>query len=417
MFSIENRLLYISGLYDIVANYCCLLNDGDNDLLYIGTNIYSSKILGSILYEDDEKLYLRYIHSIVSDEILHSFLCKKISLRSVITNSSTVFIVDKNYNNEIVNSALIPVQDLPEDFLPLENSFCPNLVKHNTLDYTFSLKGELADMHKAEPLIMSDTNSKVFKLLSSATTFLNELDIQPKIYSEVALAGSFELNFEIELIETVNLFTKPSTDLKKFFYDFFNYIFDKLPNEPGNAIKEEEGITENLEFLFNELKEIYYNRNIVLKDEVTLQKVIDLITYSVDSIKDIEYRGFNRIEVGSKLKNGEMLPVALIKTDYYESVVDKIFKPEQNEKSDIIEIDDEPQIYKIQVYSLNKETGNGGAYYIVDEGINKIGLHLKGLNDYHGTIFTKSLDENVSIEVKGIGKWINKLLKEVTITL
>lgn len=415
MFSTVNRQLYNDGLYDIVDNYCSLLNDGSNDLLYTGTNRYSSKILGSILFEDDEEFFLRYVHTLLSDDVLFNFLSKKITLRDILLSCNSVFIVDKNYNNEIINSALIPIEDLPNDFLPLQNSYCPNFVKKNSLDYSFSLKGGLADLHKAEPLIMSSTNSKVYSLLNSATTFLKDLKITPKIYSEVAVAGSFKLNFEIELNETTNLFTKPTDDVKKFFYNFLKYIFDKLPNEPLNALKEQDNITEDFKLLCTDLQEIYANRSVETTEETSEQKAIDLITYSVDAIKDLEYEGYDRIEVGNNLKNGEILPVALIKADYYDSVAHKVFKREQESKPDIIIFDDSPKNYKIQVYSLNKETGNGGAYFLEDESVLKIQLHLRGKNDYHGTVFTKSLDENTSIDIIGIGKWVNNVLKEVTI--
>lgn len=417
MFELKNRQLYINGLFDISDNYCSLINDGAIDLLYKGTNKFGSNILGSILYEDDENLYLRYINTIVSDETLHDFLNRRVSLRSIINNSNSVFVVDKGYNNDIKNSALIPLEDLPNDYLPLENSYCPSFVKRNTFEYTFSLKGGLADTHKAEPLIMSDTNSKVFKLLNSATTFLNELDIQPRIYSEVALAGSFQLNFEIDLIEKINLFSKPSSDIKTFFYGFLNYLFEKLPNESQDVLKVEEKSSNELKSLFGEMKKLYNSRNVVFNDEAFKQKVIDLITYSVDSVKDIEYRGYNKIEISNKLENGEVLPVALIKTDYYETVENKVFKPEQKEKPDEIIIDEIPRNYRIQVYQLNKETGNGGAYYLVNDNVSKIGLHLRGKNDYHGTVYTKSLDEDKSIDILGIGKWVNGVLKEITVNL
>lgn len=417
MFEITNKQLYISGLFDITNNYCSLINDGAIDLLYRGTNEFGSNILGSILFEDDENLYLRYIHSLVSDETLNDFLNKRISLRSIIKNSSSVFIVDKGYNNDVKDSALIPLEDLPTDYLPLMNSYCPSFVKRNTFEYSFSLKGGLADNHKAEPLIMSDTNSKVFKLLNSATTFLNELDIEPKIYSEVALAGSFQLNFEISLNEKPNLFSKSPDDVKSFFSEFLNYIFDKLPNESQDVLKNEERSSEELKSLFREIKNIYKSRNVVLNDQAFEQKVIDLITYSVDSFKDIEYKGYNKIEVSNKLQNGEVLPIALIKTDYYETVANKIFKPEQEEKPEEIIFDEHPQNYKIQVYSLNNESGNGGAYFVADNNVSKIALHLKGKNHYHGTVYTKSLDDKNSIDIQGTGKWINGILKEITVNL
>lgn len=417
MFELKNRQLYINGLFDISDNYCSLINDGAIDLLYKGTNKFGSNILGSILYEDDENLYLRYIHTIVSDETLYDFLNRRVSLQSIINNSNSVFVVDKGYNNDIKNSALIPLDDIPKDYLPLENSYCPSFVKRNSFEYTFSLKGGLADTHKAEPLIMSDTNSKVFKLLNSATTFLNELDIQPKIYSEVAMAGSFQLNFEIDLVEKINLFSKPSDDIKSFFYGFLNYLFEKLPNESQDVLKIEEKSSNELKSLFGEMKKLYSSRNVVFNDEAFEQKVIDLITYSVDSVKDIEYRGYNKIEISNKLENGEVLPVALIKTDYYETVENKVFKPEQKEKPDEIIIDETSKNYRIQVYQLNKETGNGGAYYLVNDNVSKIGLHLRGKNDYHGTVYTKSLDEDISIDILGLGKWVNGVLKEITVDL
>jgi hypothetical protein len=417
MFELKNRQLHINGLFDITDNYCSLINDGAIDLLYKGTNKFGSNILGSILYEDDENLYLRYIHTIVSDETLYDFINRRVSLRSIINGSNSIFIVDKGYNNDIKDSALIPLDDLPNDYLPLENSYCPNFVKRNTFEYTFSLKGGLADIHKAEPLIMSDTNSKVFKLLNSATTFLNELDIQLKIYSEVALAGSFQLNFEINLIEQMNLFSKPSDDIKSFFYYFLNYLFEKLPNESQDVLKVEEKSSNELKSLFEEMKNLYNTRNINFSDDAFEQKVIDLITYTVDSIKDIEYKGYNKIEISNKLENGEILPVALIKKDFYETVENKVFKPEQKEKPDEIITDEIPKNYKIQVYQLNKETGNGGAYYLVNDNVSKIGLHLRGKNDYHGTVYTKSLDEDISIDIIGSGKWINGVLKEITVDL
>lgn len=176
-------------------------------------------------------------------------------------------------------------------------------------------------------------------------------------------------------------------------------------------------VTEANQFDSTELKEIYSKRNAFLNEEATEQKTIDLINYSVNSFKDLSYKGFNKIEVKNRLANGERLPVALINEDYYTNVVDKVFIPESEEKPDLIILDEKPLSYKIQVYSLNKETGNGKAYYIFNDAVNKISFYLKGKTDYHGTIFTKSLDENIQIETLGIGKWVNNNLKEITINL
>ena len=64
MFELKNRQLYINGLFDISDNYCSLINDNAIDLLYTGTNKFGSKILGSILFEDDENLYYQKFETV-----------------------------------------------------------------------------------------------------------------------------------------------------------------------------------------------------------------------------------------------------------------------------------------------------------------------------------------------------------------
>lgn len=137
MFNINNTLLHIDGLYNIISNYISLVNDGDNDIIYIGTNKFGTTILGSIVFEDDEDFYLRYIHTLVSTEDLNSFINQELTLRDLITKNDTIFIVDKKYSGEIICNALIPKSDFPENLLPLQNSFCPKFVKAKSLDRTF----------------------------------------------------------------------------------------------------------------------------------------------------------------------------------------------------------------------------------------------------------------------------------------
>ena len=417
MFPINKYHISIDGLHEITSNYCSLLHDGDNDVLYTGTNKYSTRILGSIVFEDDDQGFIRYFHTIVTDEMFFDFLNKKISLRDIIEKCKSVFIVDKDYNNQIIDHNLVPLNEIPEDFLPLSNSFSPEFLKNNSLEYTFSLKGGLADLHKAEPLIMSETNLKIYNLLKASSSFLEKLDILPRIYSEVAMAGSFELNFEIELIESNNLFTKPNEDIKHFIYQFYNYIFETLPQEPNNVIKDDVINSNELKKLSEELRKIYNVRSIDLELQSSEQKVIDLITYSIDTLKYVEYKGFDRIEIRNNTKTGEKLPVGIIPEDYYNTISEKVYKPEDLEKKDEILFDTESKKYNIQVYSLNKETGIGGAYYIVNNKVSKITIRLKGRDEYHGTIYTKSLDEDITIDAKGVGKWVNNVLKELSVDL
>jgi len=275
----------------------------------------------------------------------------------------------------------------------------------------------LADLHKADPLSISETNKKVFNLLDSATAFLNDLGISHNIYSEVALAGSYELNFSIELTEEINLFSKPNDDVNQFIADFLSYIFNVLPNEKDDVIKSEVIDSEKLIKVRNGLKSIYEKRQAFINDDSTEQKLIDLINYSVNSLKDLDYKGFDKIEIKNRIDNQIKLPIAIIEESFYNIVVDKVYDVEGEKRDDIIIIDEEPRKYTIQMYSFNKESGKGSSYFNTEETINKVGIHLKGKTDYHNTIFTQSLDENIKIEVEGIGKWVNNILKLITIEL
>lgn len=409
--------IHIDGLYDITANYNSLISDDNTDLLYLGTNKYGTRILGSILFEDDEELFLRYIQTLISDEQLKDFLARKISLRTILNSSNIISIVDKDYNKNILRSAQMFLKAIPEEFLPFNDSFCPDIINDSSFDYTFSLKGGLADLHKAEPLTVSDTNAKIYHLLNSATTFLDEIDIKHHIYSEVALAGSYELNFEIDLQETPNLFSISNTDIKNFIERFFNYLFNILPNEPINALKETEISSERFIEISETLRGIYEKRNIPTSKESSTQRTLDLLNYAVDSLKDLNYNGFNIIEVKNQTIAGDKLPIAFISNNFYEKVIDKVFIPESEKKDDIISIDEGNTKYSLQVYQLNKESGKGKAYYDGGKSISKISFTLLGRDEYHGTDFTKSMDEDIKIEVEGIGKRVNGELKEITFTL
>lgn len=415
MFEVKPHKVIVKDLHKVADNFYSLLNDGDNDIIYTGTNIYGNRILGSIVFEDDENDYLRYFHTIVTDKQFYSFVNREISLRKILESSESFFVIDKDYNNNIIDFNLISFHDVPNDFLPLENSLCPSFLDAASLEYSFSLKGGLSDLHIAEPEVMSVVNTKFCSFLKSSASFVNELDIYPHVYSETAMTGSFELNFKIEFKEGLNLFSKPHADIKSFLRKLYTYIFSILPKEEKDALKLENIESADFKEIEEEFQQIFLSRGIELPDNGE-QKVIDLISYSVENLKEIEYNGFDRIELINKTTDGGKVPVAIIDKNFYASIEDKFFKPESLQLEDIIEVDATPQEYSIQVYQLNIETGNGGVYLTINESIHKVPIHLRGRNTYHNTIFTKNMDDEIIITIKAIGKRVNGKVTELTYT-
>lgn len=417
MFDVKPHKVIIKGLHIIVDNFHSLINDGDNDIIYTGTNIYGNRILGSIVFEDDERNFLRYFHTIVTDKDYNLFFNRKISLRAILEASENFFIIDKDYNGNVIDYNLISFSDIPNDFLPLESSFCPSFLKEASLDYTFSLKGGLSDLHIAEPEVMSSVNSRFYSFLKASSRFVNQLNIKEHIYSQPAMAGSFELNFVVELKEEENLFTKPNNDIKAFLRQFYDYIFSVLPTEDNNALKSENIESLSFKAMEKSFAQIFQIRGFAMEEIAAEQKVIDLISYSIENLKEIEYTGFDRIELINKETNGDRLPVAIIDKDFYSSIENKIFKPESLVKEDVIEIDEFPTEYSIQVYQLNRESGKGAVYLSINNGIYKVLLHLRGRNNYDNTIFTKNMDEgNVIIKIKAIAKKVNGIVRIITYT-
>lgn len=141
------------------------------------------------------------------------------------------------------------------------------------------------------------------------------------------------------------------------------------------------------------------------------------MNYAIRNLKEINFgRSFDRIEFINYTTSGAEVPTGIINDKYYESVSDKFFPIEKTEKEDIIEIEEYPKDYSIQVYSLNKETGNGLAYLSINNGIHKVSLHLRGRHNYQNTIFTRNMDEKDAklITIKAVAKRINDNVKEIT---
>jgi hypothetical protein len=419
LFEIKPYKTIIKDLHKVVSNLTVLFNDGDNDVMYTGTNKYGNRILGIIMFEDDEKGYLRYIHTLITDQQYSDFLSKKITLRGILENNESFFIVDKNYLNEETSSNLVYYSDIPEQFLPLKNSYCPDLIKEPSLSYSVSLKGNLADLHKTLPNELNEVNSKFSSFLSSATEMIHDFDLSREVYVESLMTGSFKINFRVELKQTeqLPLFNVPINNLSNFFEEYLIYVFKTLPNEDIDVFKKESITSPTFIHLEKSLSRIYEAANIIPKKNIE-QQLIDTLNYSIPHLKDLHFnKSFDRIEILNYDLSGQEFQIGLIDESFIPAVESKLFRTEEMNKEDIILYDESPTKYSIRVYQLNTETGNGGAYLQMDNTIEKISLHLRGRSNYDNTIYTRSMDAGNIIEIDGIGKKVNGKVKEITVQL
>lgn len=127
-FNLNTKQLIKSDLIEIVSNYKVLHFD-DFPILYIGTNKFGNKIIGSHLEEDDDTQKILTLHTILSNKEYHNFMNQKISYLEILQNSNSISIVEKDYGFNIKNAYDFNFASIPTDYLPTADSFCPASVK------------------------------------------------------------------------------------------------------------------------------------------------------------------------------------------------------------------------------------------------------------------------------------------------
>lgn len=126
MFEIKSHRSINTDLPIITGNYLELLAD-ENPILYTGTNKYGNRILGIIVEESDENFSIRYFHVIIEDKAYYRFTNKLITLRELIEKTNNIFVLDYK-TEQIQETYLVPIDEIPGEYLPLSDSYCPDIV-------------------------------------------------------------------------------------------------------------------------------------------------------------------------------------------------------------------------------------------------------------------------------------------------
>jgi len=418
MFNVERHKTIIRDIHKIVSNRYVFFTDGDNDILYSGTNIYGNRILAAIIYDDEENDHLRYLHILIDDSQFFKFINRELSLISILQINESFFIVDLNYDGSEKFVNLISFDELPEEFRPLENSFCPEFTIDPTFEYCVSLKGKSSDLHKAKPDDLNEVNTKFTNFIEASLEFIDKFDYERSLYIEAPIAGSFQLNFiiNLETRDQFRLYNVPKRQLNGFINHLYNYILYQLPTEEDDVLISEEGLSERFNSIKSELESIYESAQLSY-DAEDQQNLVKSINRSIMNLKDIDYEGsFDHIEFANISETGEKIPIGLLNRDYIPSVRNKLYM--LIEEEEVITVDNNPINYQIRVYQFNTQTGNGSAYVKYDEDkLDKVSIHVHGRTNYENTDFTHSMDNGTIVTILGIGKKISGKLKEINFDL
>lgn len=420
MFKIEGHKTLIKDLHKIVNNKLVLYNDGEYDIIYTGTNSFGNRILCCIMLEDDDDGFLRFINALITEIQYEEFMNKKLSLLSILKTNDSFFIVDYDYGLRELSSNLVSLDEIPTEFHPLENSFCPDIIFEPSFNYSVSMQGGLADEHKISTKSLISVSSSFNDFLKSSTEFINELDFERVVYVEALRTGSFKINFKVEVSEPIqtSLLDFPKEEINLFLNNYFNYVFNQLPNENVDIFQKDIVDSEKFKTLENELKGLYDKKGIA-PDAGVEHKLIDLINYSINGLKNIEYNDdFENIQFINISDKGDEIPFASINDELVFTIDERLFNLEEFKAEDIILVDEKPKNYTFQVFQFNTDTGNGKAYFKEpNDSIHKISVYAKGRENYQNTTLTQSLHERLPFDFSGVGKYVNNNLKSITINL
>lgn len=418
MFEIDKQFRLISSLPVITDNYKTL-HFNEYPILFSGTNKYGNKLIGSLCYVDEVKDNFRYFNIILDDKEFYSFFNGTKSYLDLINSCNELFVIDKDINNEIINTFQVPLSEIPIDYLPLQESFIPSKKSlSKSLSFSFSLKGKLADVHKS---LVNDINSvaeKISSFLETSLELLKDFNLYPQVYSQPSQSGSYRLNFDIEFkSDQSDLFSISNEKVGAFTTSFYEFIANVLPKQRDGYLAANPEELPDFKILKAQLEELY-SLGIRKIPSTVGDKLIESINVTAGRLATVSSlltnnQSFNLIELSNCEPNGHYQPFGLLEKEYFDIIYPKLIEEEVPEA--YIISDETNQDYRILVYSFNVESGKGSArlyYKELDEDYVRIKLNVtKGEGQNNFSQFTKSLAEDKVIGVKGIafrknGKYI-----------
>lgn len=414
----------IKSDFHLIKNNYKILHFDEEPILFSGTNEFGNRILASSVDEDYDAKKQRYFYSIISPKDYGEFLHKKISYLDVLRKMQSLYVVDESFDASERENSIIDFDDIPREYLPAADSFCPNLFLTPSFSYKLGLKGKLADVYKAIPEDLSKVQVAFANLMKSSIKKLKGF-VEPSISigatGEAAyLQGSFKINFDIdfgnEIDEELKLFPEYRNEFIK---NFIDYCINHLPDEVDKIYSGTE--YEGLEFnnLLKKCGELY-DQSKAKKPDSLKDILLTAIKTAADEIEELSGNigeHFSSIEIANMEADVES-PIGLIDAIYKTAIERTVDTIDELTLKDKVMVDPEPKEYSVQIYHLNTETRKGNAL-VKDSENEKFNyrprITIKGDSSLEESIYSESLYKNMWIDVKGKAKKVGSKVKSIEI--
>lgn len=400
----------------------------DGPVLFTGYNALKSRVIGSLVeYEADTKEQ-KYVHAIIDRGTYVSYLRGEISYFHVLKNAWDLFGLVWARQSESPTVYQIEFEDIPSEYRPDEDSFCPDLDWQASNIYPVALDGKLAALHQALPEVVSQVQEYVTGLYRGALEEIGKmrrLEIDLKLTasaedSRAYRAASFQMDYGIELKQKADSQTDlfESADIYfDYLNDFITYCLYDLPGEAPKLAADKETEAAGFKSLYNKYAGLCRLKE---SDKARARERLkkDLLN-AFDTLRQLSGTigpFYTEIILGN-VSAGEMRELGII-NEVIREKIDLAAKEVEVIQGDVHSEDNAPQKYEIYIYALNTDSRLGFAQVRAQQESKKIPKpKIKVLGDapLTGTKYTKSLYASEYIEVQAKAKRVNDVIRSMDI--
>lgn len=418
-FNLNPKQILKNDQVEITDNYSVLHFD-EFPILYIGTNKFGNKIIGSHLEEDDETKTIFTLHTILTNKEYHQFMNRKISYLEILKQTSALSLVQKDFKFNIQKAFDFDFESIPTEYLPTSESFCPQLVNEHSLIFSILLQGKLADLNKAFSNEVSKIQNGFTEFIEDRIKSLKGFYFVPKALLQPYDLGSFKINFEVDISqrskEVENIFFSQAP-IKKYIAKYISYISENFTDDKDIFISEDKDFSIQLKELETTLSEVYEKSYITKPDNINLFIKDDILKSASKFEKITENVGENFESVSIlNLNQLEETPLAFIDIDICKKFQTSLREIEISKTDSTI--DDKYEEYDIYIYHLNTDTRAGNAFIKNlnnNNDMSKPTIKINGKIGLEQTKYTESLYLNKWIKVKAKAKRVGDKFKSLEI--
>lgn len=410
MINIKSDIKLIYECFDIKNDYSILHYD-EYPILFCGKNQFNVNIIASLADideedEDEDEEIFTYFYSQVSSQVLYQFLNQKITYLALLKEVERICVVDKDWQGGILNAGISTFDDIPTEYLPLEDAYCPPVKKSFGLDFSISLKGDLARKHQAKNEIVTKVSNGFVKLIDEGIQSIGLRTMKAHYLQKAHTASSFKINILVvpESEPQQNLFQNNS-EVGNYLANYLSYCTEDLLDEIEGLVTDSGENTDVLNaVLLNQAQNILASNEYNLPRETVAEGLKANLIKSLETINELSSdigNGFDEIQlIGTGDSNDERI-IGIIDKEK-QGVFDELVAFKDNVTSDVVQ-DEDFRDYKILIYNLNVDTCNGSAYIKNiddDDVLDKAKIKILAKEDISNTKYTNSLHETKWIDVK-----------------